>query len=208
MAGRCGVRRPVADRQDDARSNPASYVGAFDEIRKLFAAGAAGARLWRRHVQLQRRRRALPHLRRLGLRACGDAVPCQRRLPALPGLRRQALPAEILDVKIDRRVPGDARSATSASPTCWSSPSARRCSCSDRRPRGAAAAAHRRRRPGVREAGPTRADALGRRGATPEAGWLPRRGAGCAGATGGEEGTLCSSSTSPPPACISTTSPS
>ncbi len=39
------------------RSNPASYVGAFDAIRKLFAARAAGAgaRLHRGHLQLQLR---------------------------------------------------------------------------------------------------------------------------------------------------------
>ena len=59
------------------RSNPASYVGAFDEIAQAVRRGAAGARarLRRRHVQLQRRRRPLPDLRRLGLRACRDAVP-------------------------------------------------------------------------------------------------------------------------------------
>ena len=77
-----------------ARSNPASYVGAWDAIREIFATAAlvAAARLHRLEVQLQQRRRALPDLRRLGLRARGDAVPV-RRLPALPRLRRQALPA-------------------------------------------------------------------------------------------------------------------
>jgi excinuclease ABC subunit A len=39
-----------------ARSNPASYVGAWDAMRELFADRAAGARarLHRRQVQLQR----------------------------------------------------------------------------------------------------------------------------------------------------------
>ena len=75
------------------RSNPASYVGAFDEIRQLFAKDTAceGTRLHARHLQLQLRQRPLPDLLGLRLRARRDAVPL-RRLPALPRLRRQALP--------------------------------------------------------------------------------------------------------------------
>ncbi|MDZ7809723.1 MAG: hypothetical protein U5L11_05610 [Arhodomonas sp.] len=75
------------------RSNPASYVGAFDAIRKALRRPAAGpgARLYHGQLQLQCRQRALPRLRRQRLRARGDAVP-QRRLPALPGLRRPPLP--------------------------------------------------------------------------------------------------------------------
>ena len=100
-----------------ARSNPASYVGAWDAIREIFATAALSraTRLHRVQVQLQQRRRPLPDLRRLGLRARGDAVPV-RRLPALPRLRRQALPA---------RDPGGAdrarRSAASTWPTCSTS---------------------------------------------------------------------------------------
>ena len=73
------------------RSNPASYVGAFDVIRKIFAntqTSEAKAKLHRRHVQLQLRQWPLPRLRRQRLRARGDAVPFGR-LPALSGLRRQ-----------------------------------------------------------------------------------------------------------------------
>ena len=55
-AARQGHRhRPVADRPH-ARSNPATYTGVFDHIRKLFAAdpGGEGPRLPARSVQLQR----------------------------------------------------------------------------------------------------------------------------------------------------------
>ena len=74
------------------RSNPASYVGAFDVVRELFAneATAKCARLHRRHVLVQLRHRTLPDLQRQRLRARGDAVP-ERRVPALPGLRRQTI---------------------------------------------------------------------------------------------------------------------
>jgi excinuclease ABC subunit A len=77
-----------------SRSNPVSYVGAWDPIRKPSSPPCRGeaARLHPRHLQLQRRPRALPDLHRLGLRARRDAVPV-RRVAALPGLRRQALPA-------------------------------------------------------------------------------------------------------------------
>ena len=71
-------------------------------------AGAAGARarLHRRHLQLQRRRRPLPDLRRHRLRARGDAVPVGC-LPALPRLRRQALPPR--GAGSARRAPGQER---------------------------------------------------------------------------------------------------
>ncbi len=114
-AGRRGVRRPVADRQDRALE-PGQLRRRVRRDPQALRRGAAGqgAQLRRRHVQLQRRRRPLPDLRRLGLRARRDAVPV-RRLPALPRLRRQALP---------RRDPGgassSARGASSAWPMCWS----------------------------------------------------------------------------------------
>jgi hypothetical protein len=53
-------------------------------------AARQGARLHRRHLQLQQRHRALPDLRRQRLRASGDAVP-RRCLSALSGLQRPAL---------------------------------------------------------------------------------------------------------------------
>ncbi len=91
-----------------ARSNPVSYVGAWDPIREIFAtcAGEQAARLHRLEVLLQLRRWPLPDLRRFGLRARGDAVPL-RRLPALPRLRRQALSAR--DPGGHDRAPGGRR---------------------------------------------------------------------------------------------------
>ena len=172
LADRRGVRRPVADRQDGALQ-PGELCRRLRRDPQALRRGAAGARaqLQRRHVQLQRRRRALPDLRRLGLRACGDAVP-QRRLPALPGLRRPPLP---------RRDPG--REDRSRGPRQLSVADVLELTVSeavqlfrDDREVRRAAAADRRCRPGLREAGPAGAHAVGRRGAAAEAGRLPGRG--------------------------------
>jgi excinuclease ABC subunit A len=94
-----------------ARSNPVSYVGAFDPIRKLFAASAEAkrARLHAGTFSFNSGNGPLPDLRRQRLRARRDAVPV-RRLSALPGLRRQALP---------RRGARGALARASRSPTCW-----------------------------------------------------------------------------------------
>ncbi len=176
------LRRPRAahrrgaggpDRPSDAPRAPIrrAYVGAFDPIRSAVREAARGhrAQIHARHVQLQFRHGPLPRLRRQWLRACGDAA-ARRCLPALRGLRRQALP---------RRDPGTAdrgrrgpprqhrrrarhdrdrghRVLRRGSPTCCS---------------GCAAG---RRRPGLPATGPARAHAVGRRGAAPEAGGLPR----------------------------------
>jgi excinuclease ABC A subunit len=171
LPGRRGVRRPVAHRQDRALQ-PGQLCRRLrrDPQAVRRRPGGARAQLHGGHVQLQRRRRPLPDLRRLGLRACRDAVP-QRRLPALPGLRWQALP---------RRDAG--REAEPEGPR----PERGRCAGADRRRGGAPvqrpphrhrqAAAHRRRGPGVRAPGPAGADAVGRRGAAPQACRLPGRG--------------------------------
>ena len=102
---RCSsTSRPIGK---TARSNPASYVGAFDEIRKLFARRAAGA--------LQRGYGAGMFSFNAGngrCPTCGGSgfehVEMQflsdvyLRCPDCDGRRYRA---EILDVKIDRRVP-------------------------------------------------------------------------------------------------------
>ena len=176
LAGRHGVRRPEPDRQDRALQ-PGELrrrVRRDPEALRARAAGGA-AQLRRRHVQLQRRQRPLPDLRRLGLRARRDAVP-QRRVPALPGLRRPPVPCR--DPRRDDRAPPSRRRL--AQPQRRRRPRAHRRrggAAVPRRPRGGApAAADRRRRPRVREARPAGADAFRRRGAAPQARRLPRRG--------------------------------
>ncbi len=149
------------------RSNPASYVGAFDAIRKRFAATAARARarIHAGHVQLQRGHGTLPDVRRQRLRARRDAVPL-RRLPALPGLRRQALSRR--GARGRDRGPVDRRRARNdgraGARVLRRRSRHRRCACAARRsgPRLSAA----------RAAGP---DAFGRRSTAAEARRVPRR---------------------------------
>ena len=195
-----------------ARSNPASYVGAFDEIRKLFAVEP---------LAVQRGYGAGMFSFNAGngrCPTCGGSgfehVEMQflsdvyLRCPDCDGRRFRD---EILDVKIDRRMPGEVVRELSRRRR----PRAHRRrgrAALPRRPRGGApAAADRRRRPRVREARPAGADALGRRGAAPQARRLPGRiGAEPLGlaARRWRARARSSCSTSRPPACISTTSPS
>ena len=154
------------------RSNPASYVGAFDAIRDLFAQAAAGARtqVHAGYIQLQRRQRPLSGVRRQRLRARGDAIPLGC-VPALSGLRRPALSR------------GSARSKVAA--RRGTAEKHRRCSRSDglrgagilRRRHGSvrapgAAGRRRSRLPAPRSA---RTHAVGRRGAAAQAGRSSRR---------------------------------
>ena len=175
-----------------ARSNPASYVGAFDEIRKLFAQAP---------LALQRGYGAGMFSFNAGdgrCATCGGSgfehVEMQflsdvyLRCPDCDGRRYRA---EILDVKIDRRLAGR-RAARPVGGRRAGTHRQRSGAAVPRRPRGAArAAADRRCRPRIREARPAGAHALRRRGAAPEARRLPGRdGAGEHGiaAERGEEG--------------------
>jgi excinuclease ABC subunit A len=157
-----------------ARSNPASYVGAFDEIRKLFA-----PRRWRCSAATRPAPSASTGDGRCP--TCGGSgfehVEMQflsdvyLRCPDCDGTRYRA---EALEVKIERARPApralsvaDVLELTVSEATAlFESDPAVCCACWRRS----------RRRPGIREAGPAGADAVGRRGAAPEAGRLPGRG--------------------------------
>ncbi len=204
---RRGVRRPVADRAHHALQSR-ELRGRLRRHPRALRRGArfAHARLHRGHLQLQLRQRPLPHLQRQRLRARRDAVPL-RRLPALPGLQRHALPRR--GARGEGRRPQHRRRAR-----------AHHRGSRGRVPRGfrhrappAAAGGRGPRLPAPRPAG---ADALGRRGAAPEARGPPRGSRGPlhlhaaapaqARRTPARSKRASSSSTSPPPACTSTTS--
>ena len=162
-------------------------------------ATGAPARLHRRQIQLQQRRRPLPHLRRQRLRARGNAVS-ERRVSALPRLQRSPLAARSAgsDDRAPRAQPGHGcrpgrrRRTPGRSGQRQARPRPRR----PRAERGRRAGTHRgrsraafcarpRRHPrpatadgcgaGLREAGPARAHAQRRRGAAPETGGPPGR---------------------------------
>ena len=153
-----------------ARSNPASYVGAFDEIRKLFAKAPLAS---------QRGYGASMFSFNSGdgrCPTCGGSgfehVEMQflsdvyLRCPDCDGRRYRA---EVLEVKIERGgrdIERRRRARTDGERG--------RRAVFRRRRSAARVAADRRCRAGIREARPAGADALGWRSATPEAGGFPR----------------------------------
>ena len=81
------------------RSNPVTYLKAFDEIRAVFAetVEARTRNYYGRPFQLQRRRRPLQHVRRGRLPADRHAVP-RRRVHEVPQCNGTRYRDEILDV--------------------------------------------------------------------------------------------------------------
>ena len=134
------------------RSNPATYIGLFDQIRDLFSKtpGGAGARLQAGPLLVQRQGRALRGLQGRRPDQDRDALPA-RRLRALRAVPRQALQPRdargALQGQDDRRRAGDAdrggarvlrahpqdqppradAATTSVSGTCGSGSRRRRC---------------------------------------------------------------------------------
>ena len=159
-----------------ARSNPASYVGAFDEIRKLFAQTPLarergyGAGMFSfnagdgrcptcggegfEHVEMQFLSDVYLRCPDCDGRRFRPSCSRSRSIAAAGDVTRDLSVADVLELTVSEAV-----------------------QLFSRRPRGAArAAAARRRRPRLPEARPAGADALGRRGAAAEARRLPRRG--------------------------------
>ncbi len=96
------------------RSNPATYIKVFDEIRRLYTQlpEAKATRLQAGPLQLQRQRRPLRGLRGQRLDEAGDGFP-GRRVGHLPGVRGPSLQprdaASPLQGQVDRRRAGDGR---------------------------------------------------------------------------------------------------
>ena len=151
------------------RSNPASYVGAFDAIRDIYSRKSRSPserKLHRRHLQLQLRNGRCP--------TCGgngfEHVEMQflsdvyLRCPDCNGKRFRD---EVLEVTVEGKSIADVLELTVSRGARASSAPTRRCSA------GSAAAG--RRRPRVPAPRPAGADAVRRRGAAPEARRAPGR---------------------------------
>ena len=190
-----------------ARSNPASYVGALDAIRKVFAREplAAERAYTAGTFSFNSGSGALSHLRGHRLRAHRNAVP-ERRVPALPGLRRPALPPRSPRGQgapagrgTGRRRPGllDCRRARDDRGTgdCLLPRASGRGTCA-RAPGGGG--------PRLHAARPAGAFPERRRGAAPQARRPPRQGP--QGGRGTRIGAPSSFSTNRPPGFTSTTS--
>jgi excinuclease ABC subunit A len=137
-----------------ARSNPASYVGAFDALRKLFAdAPLARERSYTPAPSASTPATAAAPPAAARASSTWRCSSC-RRLPALPDCDGKRYRAEILDVKLTRGPHqlsvADVLDLTVAEAAHWFQRD---------REVVARAAAHRRRRPGLRAPGPAGADA-------------------------------------------------
>jgi excinuclease ABC subunit A len=147
------------------RSNPASYVGAFDAIRALPAAEpAAQERKYTPAPSASTPATAAAPPAAAMARARGDAVPLGR-VPALPGLRRKPLSrGGARRAPRGRGRPPPEHRAGAAADRDRGARLLRRHGGSRRAPGTAGGC-----RPGVPETRPAGPDALGRRGAAPEA---------------------------------------
>ncbi len=167
---RCRAGRPDADRAHDALESRELRRRLRCDPQTLRCRGCVDrARLYRRHVQLQFRQRALSDLQRQRFRARRDAVPL-RRVSALPGLQRSAIPTR------NPRGQDRPRRGPGAQHRRGARDDRRRSRRLLRRRRGSAPAARTpsRGRPRVPAARPARADALRRRGAAAQARRPPR----------------------------------